>query len=280
MSSQSPARVRFRTLINQPESQLPLAEAALCIAWEDQRSGNPAAALHELDALAEEIRARMVGITNPHDAVAALNAYLFGTLGFRGNSWDYDNPANSFLDRVLITRIGLPITLAVIYMEIGWRLGLPVAGAALPGHFLARYTLPGEEIFIDPFNRGRLWSRAECEQQITKVYGAISNPLLETILQPPSRRAILARMLRNLKHTYINRSDFEHALAAVERILLLMPDDAQEIRDRGLLQARLGSFHRALEDLERYAVLVPAAPDLPTIHSYARSLADYIADGN
>lgn len=280
MRNQSLARRRFYQLISQPEAHLPLAEAALCIAWEDQGMGAPEVALQQLDWLAEAVRSRIDQDTSPHDAVAALNSHLFETLGFRGNTWDYENPANSFLDQVLATRIGLPITLAVIYLEVGWRLGLPVAGVALPGHFLARYTQADVEIFIDPFHQGRLWSRAECEEQIVKVYGEVAPPLIETIMQPPSRRAILVRMLRNLKHTYMSWSDFAQALAAVERILLLTPDDAQEVRDRGLLRSRLGYLHRALEDLERYAALAPAAPDLPHIRTYARSLVEHITHGN
>jgi regulator of sirC expression with transglutaminase-like and TPR domain len=280
MQNTHPARTRFRALIHQPEAQLNLAEAALCIAWEDQRDGQPAESLRELDALAEQARLRLAGLTQPREIVVAFNSYLFGEREFQGNTWQYNDPANSFLDRVLETHAGLPITLSVVYLEVGWRLGLPVAGVALPGHFLARFGAGTDAIFIDPFNRGRLWSRAECEAQITTFYGSITRELIAQIMEPPSRRAILARILRNLKNIYADREDVPAVLAATERIFLLEPDNPQELRDCGLLRARLGQLHRALEDLDRYARMAPQAPDLPRIQQQARALAARAAEGN
>lgn len=277
---QLPARKRFCTLIRQPEEQLCLAEAALCIAWEDQGAGEPEAALQQLDAIAGSARLRLEDLTEPFEVITALNHYLFDELGFRGNHWDYDNPENSFLDRVLETRTGLPIVLSVIYMEVGWRLGLPISGVALPGHFITRYATCSEEIFVDPFNSGRLWSRSECERQVSTVYGDTTPVLMQQVLEPPTKRAILLRMLRNLKNTYLTRGDFQRALTAVERIILLDPDDAQELRDRGLLHARLDQLHHALEDLERYVRRVPNAPELSELQQYAGVLATRLAQGN
>jgi regulator of sirC expression with transglutaminase-like and TPR domain len=274
------ARRRFRALVRQPEPLLDLAAAALCIAWEDQGEGRPETALHELDRLAAEAGSRIERLASPRTIVAALNHYLFDELDFHGNTWSYSEPRNSFLDCVLAERVGLPITLSVVYLEVGWRLGLPVAGVALPGHFLARYIGPGEEIFVDPFNRGRLWSRAECELQVAAAYGSAPPALMQQVMAPPSKRAILARILRNLKQSYIGAEDFPRALAAVERIILLDSYDPQEIRDRGLLRARLGQVPGALEDLDRYAHLAPHAPDLPELRRRARALAAHIAAGN
>jgi regulator of sirC expression with transglutaminase-like and TPR domain len=268
-------------MIQRPEEQLDLAEAALCIAWEDQGAGDPQASLRELDAIAAEARPRISGLTRPPNIVGALNGYLFDTLGFRGNTWSYSDPANSFLDRVLEARAGLPIALSVIYMEIGRRLGLPIVGLALPGHFLARYLAPDiGDVFVDPFNRGRLWSRTECERQVAGVYGSAAPALMDQFMVPPSKRAILARMLRNLKNTYVNGEDFVRALATVERIMLIEPENAQEVRDRGLLRARLGQLHGALEDLDRYARMAPHAADLPQIRDRARAIAARMARGN
>jgi regulator of sirC expression with transglutaminase-like and TPR domain len=219
-------------------------------------------------------------MTEPHDIVSELTSYLFGERGFRGNTWQYSDPANSFLDRVLATRSGLPITLSVIYMEIGWRLALPVAGVALPGHFLARYGTGASSLFIDPFNRGRLWSQEQCETQIATFYGSATAQLIEQVMAPPTRRSILARILRNLKNLYIEDEQLAAALAAIERIVLLEPDNAQELRDRGLLRARLGQLHPALEDLDRYARMAPSAPDLPQVKQHARALASQAAEGN
>ncbi|MEO7910388.1 MAG: transglutaminase-like domain-containing protein [Roseiflexaceae bacterium] len=275
-----PARTRFRALIRQPESRLNLAEAALCIAWEDQGDRQPADSLHALDALAEQARLRLAGLAQPREIVVALNSYLFGEREFQGNTWNYNDPANSFLDRVLETHAGLPITLSVVYLEVGWRLGLPVAGVALPGHFLVRFGAGADAIFIDPFNRGRLWSHDECETQIATFYGSATREMIAQIMESPSRRAILARILRNLKNIYAERADVPAVLAATERIFLLEPDNLQELRDCGLLRARLGQLHRALEDLDRYARMAPLAPDLPRIKQQARALAARAAEGN
>jgi len=281
MEPSNPARRRFRALMRRPEAQIDLADAALCIAWEDQGTDDPRAALRALDAIAEATRPRISGLTRPPNIVGALNGYLFDELGFRGNTWSYSDPENSFLDHVLETRAGLPIALSVIYIEIGRRLGLPIVGLALPGHFLTRYVAPEiGDIYIDPFNRGRLWTRAECVQQVAGFYRSVTPGLLEQVMAPPTRRAILARMLRNLKSTYIERENFARALAAVERIILVEPDDPQELRDRGLLRARLGQLHSALEDLDRYARLAPSAADLPQIRQQARALAERLAQGN
>jgi regulator of sirC expression with transglutaminase-like and TPR domain len=275
-----PARARFRALIRRPEPELNLAEAALCIAWEDQGEGQPAAALRQLDALAEQARTRLAGLKQPGEIVRALNSYLFGERGFHGNTWQYNDPANSFLDRVLATRTGLPITLSVVYIEIGWRLGLPLSGVALPGHFLARFGAGADTIFVDPFNRGRLWSQEQCETQIATFYGSLTPQLVEQVMAPPSRLAILARILRNLKNLYAERQDLPAALAATERILLIEPDNPQELRDRGLIRAGLGQLHHALEDLDRYARMAPHAHDLPQIKQRARLLAAQVAEGN
>jgi regulator of sirC expression with transglutaminase-like and TPR domain len=274
-----PARARFRALIRQPEPQINLAEAALCVAWEDQGVGHPAIALRELDGLAEAARPA-IRAAEPTEAPIALSQFLFDEVGFHGNTWNYSDPANSFLDRVLEARAGLPITLTIVYLEVGWRLALPVSGLALPGHFLARYAGPGGDLFVDPFNRGRLWSRAECVTQIATFYGAAPAALVNRVMEPPTRRAILARLLRNLKNLYSEREAHPEALAALDRILLLEPDQAHDVRDRGLLRARLGQLNGALEDLERYARIAPSAPDLAEIRLRARALARQAATGN
>jgi regulator of sirC expression with transglutaminase-like and TPR domain len=136
------------------------------------------------------------------------------------------------------------------------------------------------DLYIDPFNRGRLWTRGECETQAASFYGSATPALMEQVMAPPLKRDILARMLRNLKSTYAERGDFGHALAAVERIMLIEPDNVQELRDRGLLRGSVGQLHGALEDLDRYARRAPRAPDLPQIRQQARALAERLANGN
>ncbi len=274
------ARERFCDLVGLPEAELPLAEAALCISWEDQGVCDCEAALQHLDALAGAVRLRIEDVTRPYQVIAEMNDYLFGELGFQGNHNDYGNPANSFLDQVLERRIGLPIVLSVIYMEVGWRLGLPISGVALPGHFIARYTTCNEEIFVDPFNGGRLWSWSECRQQVLSAYGQATPTIMQQVMLPPSKHEILSRILRNLKHTYFVTQDFQHALSAVERIILLNNDDIHEIRDRGLLGIRLGAILAGMEDLERYARVMPHALDLPELQQYASMVIGPLAAKN
>lgn len=276
----SAARHRFRSLMRRPDDQIDLAEAALCIAWEDQGDGDPDAALRAIDTLANEARAHIEAHTAPREIIGALNRFLFDDLGFRGNHWNYSDPTNSFLDRVLAHRVGLPILLSLLYLEIGWRLKLPLNGLALPGHFLVRYAnLAGDDLYIDPFNRGRYWTLTECYTQIVAFSGNLTPEVMRQMMAPPSRRAILVRILRNLKSAYLQREQFERALAAVERILII-EIEATEIRDRGLLRARLGQIAGALADFEQYAQLAPRADDLATIRKQARALAEMLAPRN
>jgi regulator of sirC expression with transglutaminase-like and TPR domain len=272
--------MRLRAVLRRSAARLSLGEAALCIAWEEQGIDRVAASLAELDAIAAGARPWLAGTQHPCASVNALNRYLFGELGFRGNTADYGAASNSFLDRVLETRVGLPITLSIIYLEVGWRLGLPVAGVALPGHFLARFGSPGAELYVDPFNRGRLWSHAECVTQIATFYGEAPPALVARVMEPPSKRAILARILRNLKNLYVERGDLGRAIAAIDRILLIEPDSVPDVRDRGLMRSRCGQLHAALEDLDRYARMAPGADDLDRIRREARAIAEQAAEGN
>lgn len=281
MSSQPSARARFRTHIRCPDGQIDLAGAAFCIAEEDQPNPQIGAALQALDTIAREARPRLAHLDDrPKAQISALNSYLFGDLGFRGNTWDYHHPANSFLDQVVLTRVGMPITLSLVYMDLSRRLGLPVEGLALPGHFLVRWSTPEGEVYIDPFRSGRIWSRADCEQRIAAAYGGGAPELIAQQMRPPARREILARMLRNLKRAYIGMDNFPRALAVIERLLLINPDELGEIRDRGLLRASIGRLHLALDDLESYARRSPHAVDMPAIRARATAIGTYIGSQN
>jgi regulator of sirC expression with transglutaminase-like and TPR domain len=273
-----PARKRLQTLLASPDSErLNLAEAALCIAWEDRGEGDPESALFRLDVIAAGARSRLPSAAHPPTILAALNSYLFDDLGFRGNTWNYSDPQNSYLDQVLESRVGLPITLSLIYLEVGWRLQLPLAGVALPGHFIVRYVNASDiesSVFIDPFHRGRRWSYSECEEQVRRFYGTVTPDIIRSALAPPDPRDVLSRMLRNLKGVYIDRNDLARALAAVERILLIEGELPLELRDRGLIRSRLGMYNLALEDLDTYARLMPEARDLDVIRRHALGVAE------
>lgn len=274
-----PGRKRLITLLRRSEAAIDLAEAALCISWEDQGELQIEPYLAQLDALALDARRRIPPGAEPRHAVMALNAFLFDEQGFQGNTWDYNDPRNSFLDQVLKRRTGLPITLALVYTEVARRLELPIHGVNMPRHFIVRYVGARDELFVDPFNGGQFWSRAECEAQIA-AYGPTNPETVEALLQPAAKRQVLARMLRNLKGVYMQRGEPQPALAAIERILLIDPAEAGELRDRGMLRARLGLLSQALDDFERYIELVPRTPDLPSIRRQAEALTRVIGRRN
>ncbi|MBX0326093.1 tetratricopeptide repeat protein [Oscillochloris sp. ZM17-4] len=268
------ARRLFHSMISQPDQRVPLAEAALMISWEDRGDVDPRFLLAVLDGFADDLRGSVGQIGEPRGHISALNRYLFGQQGFHGNPSSYErpDPSNSHLDQVLLRRSGLPIMLALVYMEVGWRLGLPLSGVALPGHFIVRYRAQPHDLFIDPFSSGSLWSQADCERQIGMFYREVPPDLVRWLMAPPSRGAILSRILRNLKQTYLAQDDVARALSSVERLLLLDSGDPGELRDRGLLRFRAGQIYAAMEDLERYARQNPAAGDIAQIRTFAKEL--------
>ena len=247
-------RKRFAEVASGPDDRINLAEAALLIAQEQYPSLDVVAYLSRLDELAVAAAGDVRPDLAPPEQIARLNHYLFVECGFTGNSDDYYDPRNSYLNDVLDRRTGIPITLSLVYSEVAQRLDLPVYGVSFPGHFLAKYV--GErEIIIDPYF-GTVISADECAQRLRGIYGDDAQ-LDRGLLRPASAREILVRMLSNLKQVYVQRSDFERALSCVDRILLLAPDTARELRDRGILYQRLECFAAALQDFERYLRLAP-----------------------
>jgi regulator of sirC expression with transglutaminase-like and TPR domain len=282
MQQRPMARSAFLELIRRADPLVPLGAAAMVIAWEDQGGPDPRPELAALDAIAATARERLLGAADRTALATTLGAVLGDELDFRGDPscYQHPDPAHSHLNLVLRRRRGLPIMLSLIYLEVGWRLGLPIHGLALPGHFLVRLEASAGDLYIDPFNGGKLWSRDDCERQIASFYGEVSAELTAVIMEPPARGAILARILRNLKQTYLSRNELWRALAAVERLLLLDRSDPGELRDRGLLRLRVGQAHAAIEDLERYAREHPAAADLAEIKGFVRELVARVAPRN
>jgi len=253
------AREHFAALIDRADDEIPLAEAALWIAAEANESVDVAGRLAEIDALAERSRERVALGSDVHDRVDILNHCLFTQEGFAGNVERYDDPRNSFLDEVLERRTGIPITLAVIYIEVGRRLGLAVSGIGFPGHFLTKVETPGEALVVDPFF-GRVLTPAHCADRLRQL-GARPEQFDEALLASVSHRAILRRMLVNLKHLYAGARDWPAALACCDRILLLVPDEPIELRDRGLIYRELECFGAALEDIDRFYQQAPMDPE-------------------
>lgn len=265
-STNNDARERFKALIEGPESGMNLAEAALLIAKEEYVGLDVDAYLGLLDEFARAAATHVAGLTDPTQQIEALNRFLFIEQGFRGNRDNYYDPANSYLNQVLDSRTGIPITLALVYTEVGQRLGIPVFGVGFPGHFLVKHVGADEEILVDPFFGARLTAE-QCEERLRTMYGPTAR-LEPTLLRPASPKEILLRILRNLKNVHLQREDWVRMLASLERILLIAPDEPGEVRDRGLTYYRLECFGPALADLERFLSLAAEDQDgLPFVRS-------------
>lgn len=250
----SPARIEFARIAALPDARIDLAEAALWIAAEEYPDLDVPLQLARLTDLSRAAGARIQGAFGLHERVARLNDFLYQEWGFAGNRDDYYDARNSFLCDVLERRTGIPITLAIVYVSIAERLGLPARGVGFPGHFLVRIDDP-DEVLVDPF-AGAVVTRADCEARLRAAAGA-EVPFDPRLLDPTPARQILARVLRNLKQIWLAREDWQRALACAERILLVAPDAPLELRDRGLLFARLECFAAAAADLEKFLALAP-----------------------
>ena len=193
------------------------------------------------------------------DRVERLAGFLVDEVGLRGNAEDYYDPRNSLLNEVLDRGLGIPITLALVYMEVGRRAGVPLDGVGLPRPLPAAPLAPPALLF-DPFDGGRLLTEEDCRAMLDRLSGG-TLAFDPRLLKPASPRHILIRMLNNLRRIYLHRGEFLRTIGALDRVLLLDPDDVGARRDRGLLSLRWGDPARGIEDLERYLVLEPEAPD-------------------
>ncbi|MCA1635007.1 MAG: transglutaminase-like domain-containing protein [Acidobacteria bacterium] len=264
------ARRQFALEVSQDAEAIDVARAALLIAAEDEpRRCNIALCLARLDELGAEARARVAADGGPH--VEALNRYLFEELGFAGDHANYYAPRNSLLNDVLERRLGIPITLSVVYMEVGRRAGLRVEGVGMPGHFIVR-ARGGDErpVLVDPFY-GKVIDEDDCQERLDTIYGG-QVPLGEEHLRAVGPRDILVRVLGNLKGIYVQAQLYRRALAAVERILLLAPRDFDERRDRGMLLGQLNRLAPAIEDVKGYLDAAPHAPDAESIREQLKKM--------
>ena len=259
----SEARERFAAEVSKPDRWVGLARAALLVgAEEEPRHCNVNRCLARLDEMGEEARALASSLGGSR--VEALNRYIFVEQGFTGNQLNYYDPRNSMLHRVMERRTGIPITLSIVYVEVGRRAGLKVEGVGLPGHFIVRVSEEGgEDVLVDPFY-GTVIDEDECQKRLDVIYdGRIT--LGEEHLSAVSVRTTLVRVLGNLKAVYVQGQLFRRALAAVERILLLTPHDLDERRDRGMLLAQLNRLPEAIAETESYLNLVPDAADAEAV---------------
>ena len=264
-------RRRFAALVERPQGAFRLAEGALLIAKEAYPELDVETYLTRFDRMAETIKAQLGLELDPVRIVKGINTYLFDQLGLRGNLENYYDPRNSFLNDVLDRKLGIPITLSVIYIEVGRLVGLPIAGVNLPGHFIVQYTAQPEPFWIDPFDRGTILVREACTQRLHQLFGD-RLPWRDTYLEPIRDHDILRRMLNNLKVIYGQQGAYHHALSVVERLILLSPEAPNEIRDRGLIHYQLGHLQAALHDLEHYLEIFQEAPDADAVKRHIEAL--------
>ncbi|HLX01665.1 MAG TPA: tetratricopeptide repeat protein, partial [Trinickia sp.] len=230
----------FSTLVADDDS-LPLTEAALSLAQDAYPDFDLQGTLAEIDELVLRLKRRLPGDADLREKVSTLNRFFFRELGFSSNLNDYYDPDNSHLNIVLKRRRGIPISLAVLYLEMGEQIGVPVRGVSFPGHFLMRVSLPEGDVMLDP-TTGQSLSEAQMvdmlEPYITRSGESIGSAL-RVLLQPASRREIVARMLRNLKAVYLQTERWQRLLAVQQRLVILLPENIEEVRDRGFAYARL-----------------------------------------
>jgi regulator of sirC expression with transglutaminase-like and TPR domain len=265
------ARELFLEEARRPDVELDLARAALLIAMEQYPQVPVGRYLARLDQLAEEVKDRLDEETAPLLVLQELLGTLFERHGFKGNRDAYYDPRNSFLNDVLDRRLGIPLTLGIVLLEVGWRLDLPLEGVDFPHHFMVRFRGDAVSLLIDPFDRGRTRFQDQAQELLDRVYGGMVR-VRDDFLRTATRHDMLVRLLRNLKGVYMNVRDDGLALGAVERILLLRPDLPGERRAGGLLSARLGRTHEAVEHLEAYLEAEPHAGDAERIRSLVRKL--------
>ena len=256
----------WNTLAELADEHIPLLRSALLIAH-DEYPGLDAAGCDALvQAHASALRDEVDGIGSWPLKMQAINHHLFEELGYAGNHSEYNDPRNSYLNDVLERRLGNPISLAVVQMEVARRLGVPLDGISFPGHFLVRLPVEDGILVMDPFNRGRPLNADELRQRARPHFGEdVPDEALLQILRPAPPRAILMRILRNLHALYTEAQDWPRAVRCTDRILRLFPDNADAIRDRGLGYLQMGHLQGAHSDLARYMQLNPEADDAETL---------------
>lgn len=262
----TPQLERFAEMVSR--EHFDLAEASLLLAEDAYPGLEVAGYLERLDDIAGAIRKRLAGDAFAEQKIRALNYYLFNELRYSGNIDDYYDPRNSYLNQVMERRTGVPITLSIVYLEIGKRIGLNLKGVSFPGHFLVKLSVKRGELVLDPFLGGEAQSETELRQRLAQVLPPreAERAKLERYLEPATPRQIIARVLRNLKNIYMQTQKLEPALAVMHRMLLVVPESVEELRDRGLLYQQLECFRPALSDLQNYLRRRPDAPDATEIH--------------
>jgi regulator of sirC expression with transglutaminase-like and TPR domain len=271
----------FASLVrDRRDEEIDLAKAALAIAAIVAPVAVDDRSLARLDADADWLATRLPTAIDVEQSFRRMCHFLAHERGYHGNRRDYYDPRNSCLNHVLTTKVGLPITLSIIYLEVGRRIGLDMAGVGLPGHFIIKAVDGPTMLLADPFNQGVLVQPAECAEIASKALGR------RITLEPHdfaavTKRQILARVLLNLRHLYLSpaRRDYQRALATIEYSLVLRPSSLDDIRDRGLVLLQVGDYERATADLETYLTYAPDASDAKQVERHLQALRRQLPPG-
>jgi regulator of sirC expression with transglutaminase-like and TPR domain len=270
----------FARIIAGEDARIDLARACLLIAQDAYPKLDVERYMDEIERMASRLRVRLSQNCGAEERVVALNQFLYEDLGYWGNTEDYYDPRNSYLNEVIERKTGIPITMCILYMELGRRIGLPLEGVSFPGHFLVRLPLRGGMLVLDPFAGGAPQSEDELRSRVKRVIpDGVADDLpaaelpLDQFLEPATNRQILSRVLRNLKAIYRDSDKPERMLDVLNRMLLVTPDASAELRDRGYIYQRLECYRAALKDLSDYAEREPDSPDLDEVRSRLMELS-------
>ncbi len=264
-----PSPLQYFASLVQSDEHFPLLEAAISLAQDEYPDLDVQQVLGDVDQLMARIKRRLPADASALQKLRLLNQFFFHDLNFGGNINDYYDPDNSYLNAMLKTRRGIPITLAVLWLELAGGLGLNARGVAFPGHFMVKVNLPKGQVVIDPFtgqslSREELSERLEPFRQKSRLDEEFEMPI-GLYLQSAPPREIISRMLRNLKEIHKTQEDWQRLIAVEDRLIVLQPDAWPEYRDRGLAWAVQGHAERAVPDLEKYLAQAEDAQDLDSV---------------
>lgn len=278
MHFEAPTALDYFAALVADDASLPLLETAVALAQDDDAGLDVQGVLAQIDALAEKLKRRIATDAPPLQRLRLLNRYFFHELGFAGNVNDYYDRSNSLVPCVLASRRGIPITLAVLYMEMAHHAGLAAKGVSFPGHFLVKVQMPRGEVVIDPFT-GLSLSREDLEERLAPFRRHDTMPDEEPVplglyLQVAPPREVIARMLRNLKEIHRSACDWRRLAAVQQRLVILLPQAWEERRDRALALAELGCHGAAADELAIYLRQCPDAPDAAVLRRHLAAWRD------
>jgi regulator of sirC expression with transglutaminase-like and TPR domain len=269
---------RLRQIVSGPDEAISLAEAALLIAGHEYPDLPVSSYLSRMEELAEMLSMRIGQGASALERIAELNQFLFGDLGFAPNSENYYDPRNSFLNEVLERRTGIPITLSVIYIELGRKIGLPLHGVSFPGHFLVKCAVPEGAVVLDPYSGGISLGLQDLQKRLREVRGGeVSRAIVAELLVSASNKEIIVRLLRNLKAIYLREHDLDKALPIMDWIVAMVPEQAPELRDRGMVYQELECPRAALADFEAFLERSPEWEDAGDIRDRIVELRKEVA---